>query len=279
MWERDPDSREREEMKEKLGDEAGGAEERARFTRPVDLHDDAVETTVSLSLNGTSAPVTTLLVFEEVSGWDVDFIVWPLILQLLLRRRDSRESVSEGPLDDLLNFSGVAHAGSCLALSGTGSLLAAQSKMAGRMIDAFDYRSRACDIVFGAVYALPRVPRRLLRDRENLMELYNNQQFLLRYRFSKETVRELQLLLPLEASGNSRGLPLSPMLQLLLALRFYGAGSFQIVTGDLINVSQPTVCGAVDKVTRLIARHLFRKLVHFPELSQFASMHETSIYD
>ncbi|XP_037558237.1 putative nuclease HARBI1, partial [Dermacentor silvarum] len=104
------------------------------------------------------------------------------------------------------------------------------------------------------------------------MELYNNQQFLLRYRFSKETARELQLLLPLEASGNSRGLPLSPMLQLLLALRYYGAGSFQIVTGDLINVSQPTVCRAVDKVTRLIARHLFRKLVHFPELSQFASV-------
>ncbi|KAH7977550.1 hypothetical protein HPB49_002310 [Dermacentor silvarum] len=143
--------------------------------------------------------------------------------------------------------------------------------MAARINDAFEYRSRACDIVFGAVYVLPRVPRRLLRDSENPMELYNNQQFLLRYRFSKETVRELLLLLPLEASGNNRGLPLSPMLQLLLALTFYGAGTFHIVT-DLIYVSQPTVCRALGKVTRLIARHLFRKLVHFSELSQFSSV-------
>ncbi|KAH7932717.1 hypothetical protein HPB49_001692 [Dermacentor silvarum] len=144
--------------------------------------------------------------------------------------------------------------------------------MAVRINDAFEYRSRACDIVFGAVYALPRVPRRLLRDRENPMELYNNQQFLLRDRCSKETARELLLLLPLEVSENNRGLPLSPMLQLLLALRFYGAGAFQIVTGDLINVSQPTVCRAMGEVTRLIVRHLFRKLVHFSESSQFSSV-------
>ncbi|KAH9368281.1 hypothetical protein HPB48_008053 [Haemaphysalis longicornis] len=35
--------------------------------------------------------------------------------------------------------------------------------------------------------------------------------------------------------------------------------------GDLIKVSQPTVCRTVRKVTELIPSHLFERLVHFPE--------------
>ncbi|KAH7949268.1 hypothetical protein HPB49_006836 [Dermacentor silvarum] len=110
--------------------------------------------------------------------------------------------------------------------------------MAARMIDAFEYRSRASDIVFGKIR----------------WSCTTTSSSCMRYRFFKETVRELLLLLPLKASGNNRGLPLSAMLQLL------------------INVSQPTVCRAVEKVTRLIARHLFSKLVHFLESSQFPSV-------
>ncbi|CAN7977856.1 unnamed protein product, partial [Ixodes persulcatus] len=131
-----------------------------------------------------------------------------------------------------------------------------------------EFASRASDLIFGNVYALPRVPRPSVRDRENPMERYNDGQFLARYRFTKETVRELLAMLPLQASADNRGLPLPPMLQLLVTLRFYGAGTFQIVTGDLVNVSQPTVCRTVGVVTRLIARHLFKELVHFPDASQ-----------
>lgn len=141
-----------------------------------------------------------------------------------------------------------------------------------RRIEAFEFRCRASDVAFNAVYALPRVPRRSLRDRENPMELYSNEQFVARYRFSKETVRELLLMLPLEASDHNRGLPLTPMQQLLLALRFYGAGTFQVIAGDLIKVSQPTVCRAVGKVTRLIASCLFRRLVRFPAAPEFAAV-------
>lgn len=62
------------------------------------------------------------------------------------------------------------------------------------------------------------------------------------------------------------------MLQLLVTLRFYGAGTFQIVAEDLVNGSQPTVCRTVKKVTRLIARHLFRAVVRFPGASQLSSV-------
>ncbi|KAG0444204.1 hypothetical protein HPB47_014052 [Ixodes persulcatus] len=121
----------------------------------------------------------------------------------------------------------------------------------GRRIAAFEFASRASELIFGNVYALPRVLRPSVRDRENPMERYNDGQFIAWYRFTKET-------LPLQASADNRGLLLPPMLQLLLTLRFYGAGAFQIVTGDLVNVSQPTVCRTVGVVTRLIARHLFK---------------------
>ncbi|CAN8020844.1 unnamed protein product, partial [Ixodes persulcatus] len=132
-----------------------------------------------------------------------------------------------------------------------------------------EFATRACDIVFGDAFPLPRVPRPSMRDRENPMERYNDGQFLARYRFTKGTVRELLGMLPLQTSTDCRGLPLTPMLQLLVTLRFYGAGTFQVVTGDLVNVSQPTVCRAVGVVTQLIAKHLFRDLVHFPSAAQF----------
>ncbi|KAG0434988.1 hypothetical protein HPB47_018746, partial [Ixodes persulcatus] len=94
---------------------------------------------------------------------------------------------------------------------------------------------------------------------ENPMEPYNDVQFLAWYRFTKGTVREQLGMLPVQTSTDCRGLRLTPMLQLLVTLRFYGAGTFQVVTGDLVNVSQPA----------LIAKHLFRDLVHFPSAAQF----------
>lgn len=104
------------------------------------------------------------------------------------------------------------------------------------------------------------------------MEPYDDEQFLARYRFSKNAVRELLTVLPLRESPDNRGQPVPPMLQLLLALRFYGAGTFQTVTGDLVRISQPTVCRAVGKVTLLIAKHLRPMLVQFPAVSQFEKL-------
>ncbi|KAM7313370.1 uncharacterized protein ISCGN_003236 [Ixodes scapularis] len=109
------------------------------------------------------------------------------------------------------------------------------------------------------------VPRRRCRDRLNPLEHFNDWEFLVRYRFTKSTVVSLLQCLPLEANESSRGLPLCPMLQLLVALRFYGAGTFQVVTGDLVNVSQPTVCRVIERVSRVLAETLFPRLVDFPE--------------
>lgn len=56
---------------------------------------------------------------------------------------------------------------------------------------------------------------------------------------------------------------LTPMNQLLIALRFYATGTLQLVVGDLFAVHKSTVCRAVHRVTKAIAR-LRPKYVRFP---------------
>lgn len=68
-------------------------------------------------------------------------------------------------------------------------------------------------------------PRRYIRDVENPMESYREDEFIRRYRFPKFIVREI-----LELFGddlrriNNRGLPVPPLIQLLIALRYYATG-------------------------------------------------------
>ncbi|KAH9366765.1 hypothetical protein HPB48_012452 [Haemaphysalis longicornis] len=109
------------------------------------------------------------------------------------------------------------------------------------------------------------VPRPRFRDRQNPLEYFSDGEFLYRYRFTKETVVDLLARLRVEENDTNRGLPIPPMLQLLIALHFYGAGTFQVVTGDLVNVSQPTVCRAVKRMSELIAGCLFRAEVTFTD--------------
>ncbi|XP_070377009.1 putative nuclease HARBI1, partial [Dermacentor albipictus] len=113
---------------------------------------------------------------------------------------------------------------------------------------------------------------RVVRDRLNPMELYNDDEFLCRFRFSKSAVQQLLAMLPLRERTDGRGFPVPPLLQLLITLRFYGAGTFQIVTGDLVNVSQPTVSRVIERVSTMIARSLFTALVKFPAASEVSGV-------
>ena len=63
-----------------------------------------------------------------------------------------------------------------------------------------------------------------------------------------------------------RGLPLTPMQQVLIALRFYATGTFQRVIGDLlfIGVSVFAACTVIYKVSRAIAKQK-RHFLSFPQ--------------
>jgi hypothetical protein len=53
------------------------------------------------------------------------------------------------------------------------------------------------------------------------------------------------------------------MNQLLVTLRFYATGTFQLVVGDTFGVDKSTICRTVHRVTRVIAG-LSPKYIRFP---------------
>lgn len=79
------------------------------------------------------------------------------------------------------------------------------------------------------------VRRRYIRNTENPLEFYNQRQFSLRYRFTKNVV--IQIILPIQRQlelPSRRGLPIPPVLCLLITLRYYATGSFQVINIYLV---------------------------------------------
>jgi len=110
------------------------------------------------------------------------------------------------------------------------------------------------DQLFLEYLALHEKPERWIRDRSNCFEEYDDKLFQERFRLTK--ISTLLLLNKIQAElqhASERNHALPPMLQLLLALRYYATGSFQIVISDLAGVHNATVCRAVHRVSRAIA--------------------------
>ncbi len=99
-----------------------------------------------------------------------------------------------------------------------------------------------------------QIPQRKLRDRLNPIEFCDAAEFLSRYQFTKDTVIELNRKIgPTVRHSSGRNAAVPPMLQVLVALRFYATGCFQRVDGDLFGIHNSTVCRIVRRVSRAIA--------------------------
>ncbi len=108
------------------------------------------------------------------------------------------------------------------------------------------------------------IPRQI-RDRSNPMEEFGDDDFFVRFRFDKDTVRyicDLVIVNLQRRQDHTEHIP--PLLQLLMTLRYYASGTFQIVVGDLLGVHQSTVSRVVKRTSEALARHC-RDFVRFPE--------------
>lgn len=102
---------------------------------------------------------------------------------------------------------------------------------------------------------------RVFRDRTHPLEEFNDVKVFKKFRFHRQAILDLcdsvqddlEYVLPRKGS-------LTPVLQVLLALRFYATGAFQDVVADLIGVSQSTVCRAVQRVTDALIRQAGREI-------------------
>ena len=108
-------------------------------------------------------------------------------------------------------------------------------------------------------------PERIIRDRSNPLELFEDKEFILRFRFNKDNVYYLINLLRNDLQPlTRRNKAIPPYLQVLIALQFYATGGFQITVGDLIRVHQSTVCRIVKRVSVPLARKKNR-FIKFPQ--------------
>lgn len=99
-----------------------------------------------------------------------------------------------------------------------------------------------------------RVHRRKIRDRLNPFEKFDFAEFRRRYRFTKESVmRIIDKIGPEIEHGSDRNAAIPPLLQLVIALRFYATGCFQLTDGDLFGVHDSTVSRIVARVSPAIA--------------------------
>lgn len=73
--------------------------------------------------------------------------------------------------------------------------------------------------------------KRYIRDAMNPFTAYREHEFHVRYRFSKNCVMNGLLPLVVESltKPDMRGLPIDPVIQLLICLRFYATGNFQVI--------------------------------------------------
>ncbi|KAG0723953.1 putative nuclease HARBI1 [Chionoecetes opilio] len=98
--------------------------------------------------------------------------------------------------------------------------------------------------------------RRIFRQRVDLFEEFTDQEFLERFRLSKECVTSLldELWQYLPTSIDRRGLRISPRMQLLATLQYVATGDMQLTIADTADMSKASVFRCVQRVTRAIAR-------------------------
>jgi hypothetical protein len=107
-------------------------------------------------------------------------------------------------------------------------------------------------------------PARVFRERRSPFEA----EFRSRYRFYKNTVRTITALVEDHISPMTlRTRSLSAAEQLLIALRFYATGAFQILVGDDYGVHKSTVCRIVQRVSIVLAE-LRPHFVKMPETNE-----------
>ena len=105
---------------------------------------------------------------------------------------------------------------------------------------------------------------RVFRERVNPLYVYISSELYDRFRFTDDGIIYLVNLLRYSlANVTFRSFAVPPLLKLFLALRFLATGSFQIVIGDTLGLSQPTVCRIVWNVIRGICR-LAPRFIKYP---------------
>ncbi|XP_066593605.1 putative nuclease HARBI1 [Prorops nasuta] len=105
-----------------------------------------------------------------------------------------------------------------------------------------------------------RIKRRYIRDHRDPFQHFNNAAFKKRYRFTKESRSSI-----------------TNLEKLLITLRYYGSNCFQNISGDLRNISQPTICRIVKQISKIFAEEL-GDFIYFPRTAEDCNKNYEQFY-
>ena len=108
---------------------------------------------------------------------------------------------------------------------------------------------------------------RRLYDPNNPMEALTECEFYSRFRLCKDIVAAIAPELVVELLREC-GRGLTPLLQLLIALRYYVTGAYQMMVSDTMNVSEASVSRSVSRVSSAIRARLSPRYIIFPTAEQ-----------
>lgn len=98
---------------------------------------------------------------------------------------------------------------------------------------------------------------RMIRDRTNPVNVFDDFEFRDRFRLHKPSVVQLVMVLSPEIDHfDHRGHPLPPIFRVLICLRFYADGSSLRTIGDLFGVDASTVSKTVHFISRRITKKM-----------------------
>lgn len=112
----------------------------------------------------------------------------------------------------------------------------------------------------------------------NPLEGLTEKEILERYKLSRETILFLLTMVhPHIVTATRRSMAVTPLLQLLVTLRFYATGAFWKETGDSVGLSAASVHRCVHKVSRAIVTSLASTYIKFPTPEESSNV-KTNFY-
>jgi hypothetical protein len=112
----------------------------------------------------------------------------------------------------------------------------------------------------------------------NPLEIYDDLKLIDRFRFERRTNLQItQLLQDDLESSTFRNKAIPPLIKVLISLRCFASGSFQIIIVDTFNVDQSTVSRAVHSVYNALVRRSHR-FIQFP-IAQGIAENKRKCYD
>ena len=97
---------------------------------------------------------------------------------------------------------------------------------------------------------------RIFRDRTHPFETFDDETVFKKFRFRRQDTVTTTDIIERDITASNRTGSLTPLLQVLVTLRYFDSGAFQDICGELIGVNQLTVSSAVTRVTDALLRQV-----------------------